>query len=78
LFRAFVERGGTVLMSTHTLDMVEEMCDRIGIISGGKMLACGTMAEVRHQTAGGDAKLEELFLKLTGGIIEREMDAILD
>lgn len=78
LFRAFVERGGTVLMSTHTLDMVEEMCDRMGIISGGKMLACGTMAEVRHQTAGGDAKLEELFLKLTGGIIEREMDAILD
>jgi len=78
LFRAFVERGGTVLMSTHTLDMVEEMCDRIGIISGGKILACGTMAEVRHQTEGGDAKLEELFLRLTGGIIEREMDAILD
>jgi len=78
LFRAFVERGGTVLMSTHTLDTVEEMCDRIGIISGGRILACGTMAEVRHQTAGGDAKLEELFLKLTGGIIEREMDVILD
>jgi len=78
LFRAFVERGGTVLMSTHTLDTVEEMCDRIGIISGGKIIACGTMAEVRHQTEGGDAKLEELFLKLTGGIIEREMDAILD
>jgi ABC-2 type transport system ATP-binding protein len=78
LFRAFVDRGGTVLMSTHTLDTVEEMCDRIGIISAGKILACGTMAEVRQQTAGGDAKLEELFLKLTGGIIEREMDVILD
>jgi ABC-2 type transport system ATP-binding protein len=78
LFRAFVDRGGTVLMSTHTLDTVEEMCDRIGIISAGKILACGTMAEVREQTAGGDARLEELFLKLTGGIIEREMDAILD
>jgi ABC-2 type transport system ATP-binding protein len=78
LFRAFVDRGGTVLMSTHTLDTVEEMCDRIGIISGGKILACGTMPEVRHQTEGGDAKLEELFLKLTGGIIEREMDVILD
>jgi ABC-2 type transport system ATP-binding protein len=78
LFRAFVDRGGTVLMSTHTLDTVEEMCDRIGIISGGKILACGTMSEVRHQTEGGDAKLEELFLRLTGGIIDREMDAILD
>ena len=78
LFRAFVERGGTVLMSTHTLDTVEEMCDRIGIIVGGKILACGTMAEVRQQTAGGDARLEELFLKLTGGVIDREMDLILD
>jgi ABC-2 type transport system ATP-binding protein len=78
LFRAFVERGGTVLMSTHSLDTVEEMCDRIGIIASGKILACGSMAEVRQQTEGGDARLEELFLKLTGGIIEREMDAILD
>jgi ABC-2 type transport system ATP-binding protein len=78
LFRAFVDRGGTVLMSTHTLDTVEEMCDRIGIIVGGKILACGTMAEVREQTAGGDARLEELFLKLTGGVSHREMDLILD
>ncbi len=78
LFRAFVDRGGTVLMSTHTLDTVEEMCDRIGIIVGGKILACGTMAEVRAQTEGGDARLEELFLKLTGGVIEREMDLILE
>jgi ABC-2 type transport system ATP-binding protein len=78
LFRAFVDRGGTVLMSTHTLDTVEEMCDRIGIIVGGKILACGTMAEVRSQTEGGDARLEELFLKLTGGVIDREMDLILE
>ena len=78
LFRAFVERGGTVLMSTHTLDTVEEMCDRIGIILGGKILACGTVAEIRTQFKGGDTKLEELFLRLTGGVTEREMDAILD
>lgn len=78
LFRAFVERGGTVLMSTHTLDMVEEMCDRIGIISGGKILACGSVAEVRQQTNAGDLRLEELFLKMTGGIVDREMDLILD
>jgi ABC-2 type transport system ATP-binding protein len=78
LFRAFVDRGGTVLMSTHTLDTVEEMCDRIGIIAAGRILACGSMAEVRHQTENGDAGLEELFLKLTGGIIERELDAILE
>lgn len=78
LFRAFVEKGGTVLMSTHTLDTVEEMCDRIGIIAGGKILACGTVPEIRERFHGGDQNLEELFLKLTGGITEREMDAILD
>ncbi|HTS89062.1 MAG TPA: ABC transporter ATP-binding protein [Gemmatimonadales bacterium] len=78
LFSAFVARGGTVLMSTHTLETVEEMCDRIGIISSGRILACGTTAEIREQTAGGDANLEELFLRLTGGIIDREMDAILE
>ena len=77
LFRAFVERGGTVLMSTHTLDTVEEMCDRIGIINGGRILTCGTLAEVRVQTQHGDADLEDLFLKLTGGITDREMDEIL-
>jgi len=77
LFRAFVERGGTVLMSTHTLDTVEEMCDRIGIINGGRILTCGTLAEVRAQTQHGDADLEDLFLKLTGGITDREMDEIL-
>ena len=77
LFRAFAVRGGTVLMSTHTLDTVEEMCDRIGIMDGGKILACGTLAEVRQQTAQGDADIEDLFLKLTGGVIDREMDEIL-
>ena len=78
LFRAFVARGGTVLMSTHTLDTVEEMCDRIGIINQGRILACGTMAEIRHQFEGGDQDLEALFLRLTGGIVDREMDVILE
>ncbi len=78
LFRAFANRGGTVLMSTHTLDTVEEMCDRIGIINGGRILACGTMAEIRHQFEGGDQDIEALFLRLTGGVIDRELDVILE
>jgi ABC-2 type transport system ATP-binding protein len=73
LFRRFVERGGTVLMSTHTLEIAEGMCDRIAIIRGGKLVAEGTMAELREQTASGDATLEEMFLKLTGGLTEREL-----
>ncbi len=78
LFRAFTQRGGTVLMSTHTLEVAEAMCDRIAIIQGGRIAASGDMAELRRQTASGDASLEELFLKLTGGLHERELSAILD
>ncbi|MEO8032354.1 MAG: ABC transporter ATP-binding protein [Gemmatimonadota bacterium] len=78
LFRAFVKRGGTVLMSTHTLEVAEGMCDQIAIIRNGTIAARGTMAELRIQTSSGDATLEELFLKLTGGIVDRELDSILE
>jgi len=78
LFREFCGRGGTVLMSTHTLEIAEGMCDIIGIIQGGRMVAHGTMDELRQQHAAGDASLEELFLKLTGGADARELGAVLD
>jgi len=77
IFRAFVERGGTVLMSTHTLEVAQAMCDRIAIIQEGNIVARGTIDELRQQTAAGDASLEELFLKLTGGEAVRELAAIL-
>jgi ABC-2 type transport system ATP-binding protein len=78
LFRAFVGRGGTVLMSTHTLEIAEGMCDRIAILQGGKLAAEGTMDDLRAQSAHGDTTLEALFLRLTGGLVERELTAILD
>lgn len=78
ILRQFVDRGGAVLMSTHTLDIAETMCDKIAIIQAGKIVAQGTMAELREQTAAGDASLEELFLKLTGGIAIRELAAVLE
>jgi ABC-2 type transport system ATP-binding protein len=78
LFRQFVGRGGTVLMSTHTLEVAESMCDRIAIIHGGKIVANGTMAEVQEQTSSEDLGLEELFLKLTGGMRDHQLDTILD
>jgi ABC-2 type transport system ATP-binding protein len=78
LFRQFVKRGGTVLMSTHTLEVAEGMCDRIAIMHSGRILAQGTMADVREQTASGDSSLEELFLRLTGGLRDQQLDAILD
>jgi ABC-2 type transport system ATP-binding protein len=77
IFRQFVSRGNTVLMSTHTLEVAEAMCDRIAIMQHGKIAASGTMADLRSQTASGDVGLEELFLKLTGGVHERELAAVL-
>lgn len=73
MLREFVTRGGTVLMSTHTLEIAEAMCDRIAIVQGGRIAAAGTMEELRHQTSSGDVSLEEVFLKLTGGLSEREL-----
>jgi ABC-2 type transport system ATP-binding protein len=78
LFRHFVDRGGTVLMSTHTLEVAETMCDQIAIIHGGKIVAHGTMAEVREQTSSEDLGLEDLFLKLTGGLRDQQLDTILE
>jgi ABC-2 type transport system ATP-binding protein len=77
IFRQFVERGGTVLMSTHTLEVAEAMCDRIGIIQAGRIVAEGTIAELREQTRAGNATLEDLFLRLTGGSAARELAALL-
>lgn len=77
IFRHFVGLGGTVLMSTHTLEIAEAMCDRIGIIQGGRIIAQGTMDELRRHHEEGDASLEQLFLKLTGGVTQRELGSIL-
>src|SRR5256714_2799508 len=77
IFRQFVERGGTVLMSTHTLEVAEAMCDQIAIIQHGKIVAAGTVSDVRRQHKAGDASLEELFLKLTGGAQVRELAEVL-
>lgn len=68
VLRQFASGGGTVFLSTHILEIAERMCDRVGIIQQGKLIASGTMGELRQKAAGSkDASLEDLFLKLTGG-----------
>jgi len=64
LFRAHVTGGGTVFMSTHTLDIAEAVADRIGIIHRGELIAGGTLAELRAR-ARREHSLEEIFLELT-------------
>src|SRR5436309_8554523 len=65
LFREYVRRGHTIMMSTHTLEVAETLCDRIAIIQQGKIRAVGTIEDLREQATGGGG-LEEIFLKLTG------------
>jgi ABC-2 type transport system ATP-binding protein len=78
MFRQFVDRGGTVLMSTHTLEIAEVMCDRIAILYRGKIAAEGTMEELRRQTASEGMSLEDLFLKLTGGLGVHQLDTVFE
>jgi ABC-2 type transport system ATP-binding protein len=78
LFREYTRRGHTIMMSTHTLEVAETMCDRIGIIQNGKIRALGTMDELRASSASGTEGLEEIFLKLTGENAAREFVDVLD
>jgi len=77
IFRGFVKRGGTILMSTHTLEVAEALCDRIAIIQSGRIRAEGTMEDLRREAQAGDIGLEEIFLKLTGGHEVRELLEVL-
>lgn len=67
LLRGLIEKGTTVFMSTHILEIAEVMCDRVGIIDKGRLIACGTMEELRLKSKQQDKSLEEIFLELTGG-----------
>ena len=72
LFQELSQRKVTIFMSTHTVEIAEKLCQRIGIVQDGKLIAVGTNEELRRKAAGeGEmaerAGLEDIFLKLTGG-----------
>jgi ABC-2 type transport system ATP-binding protein len=74
VFRALSDEGVSILMSTHTLEVAEEMCDRITIILKGRILARGTVDELRALAGAEDEQLTPVFLKLTGGAGLQEID----
>lgn len=78
LFREYTRRGHTIMMSTHTLEVAQAMCDRIGIIQRGRLRACGTMDDLRRHAERGDEGLEEIFLRLTGEDAMRGLVEVLD
>jgi ABC-2 type transport system ATP-binding protein len=67
LLRAQADSGRSVLMSTHTLAIAEEISDRIGVLAAGRLRFLGTLAELRGEMAAPQAALEPLFLELTSG-----------
>lgn len=62
ILRGFVASGGTVILSSHVMDLVQRLCDHVAIMDSGRILAAGTVDEVRAGTS-----LEERFVQLVGG-----------
>jgi len=65
IFRSLSGKGVSIFMSTHTLAIAEEMCDRIGIIHEGNLIAVGTASELRQKAGAEEHGLEAVFLRLT-------------
>ncbi|MCZ7585284.1 MAG: ABC transporter ATP-binding protein [Deltaproteobacteria bacterium] len=77
IFREQARLGTTIFMSTHTLQVAEEICDRISIINTGKIIATGTVAELKA-SAGALERFEETFLQLTGAGDEQDVSVIFE
>lgn len=76
ILRQLADRGSAVFLSTHILEIAERMCDRIGIIDKGRLIAVGTMDELRLMGRG-ETSLEDIFLGLTGGTEYAEIAEVL-
>lgn len=80
ILRQIADRGAAVMLSTHILEIAERMCDRIGIINKGRLVAMGTLEDLRGLGKGGaenGASLEDIFLELTGGAEFAEIAEVL-
>jgi ABC-2 type transport system ATP-binding protein len=75
LFQDLCKQGTTLFMSTHSLGIAEAMCDRVGIILKGQLIALGTIDELRAQAEHEHGDLEEIFLRLTG---DHDLDSLID
>ena len=65
LFQQLARSGVTIFMSTHTLKVAEDVCDRIGVINRGRLIATGTTEDLQREAGVSDADLEKVFLNLT-------------
>lgn len=73
IFRDICDKGTTIFMSTHTLEIAEQMCDHIAIIQKGQIIAQGTIEELHRLAQTTKTNLEDIFLELTGGYEMKEV-----
>ena len=78
LLRLLSREGMTVFLSIHTLEIAEKLCDRLGILLNGRLIALGTVDEIHALAGGSRGALEDAFLKLTGEGEALELEAILN
>ena len=76
LLRGLCDRGKAVFLSTHVLEIAERLCDRVGILSQGRLAVVGTVAGLKEQ-ARENASLEEIFLGMTGGAGSADLESFL-
>ena len=78
LLRSYADAGGTAMVSTHTLELAETLCDRLAVIDRGRIVAQGTLDDLRRTAAVDAAGLEEVFLRITRGATDAEIDRALE
>jgi ABC-2 type transport system ATP-binding protein len=77
MLQRFIQRGGTVFLTSHVLEVVEKLCTHVSIIQHGKLVASGSIEELRAGVSvaaaeGRQLTLEEIFLKVVGGVVREE------
>jgi ABC-2 type transport system ATP-binding protein len=72
LLRRLAGKGVTLFFTSHVLDVVERLCDEVAIIDRGRLVAQGSLDEIRRGASSGDASLEDVFLKLVAADVTRE------
>jgi ABC-2 type transport system ATP-binding protein len=73
LLQELAAHGRTVILSTHILEIAQALCDRVAIMNQGRVVAVGSLAELRSGAGSSEASLEELFLQLTGGLESKDV-----
>ena len=77
VLRKFADNGGTALVSTHTLELAESLCDRLAVIDRGRVMASGSIDDLRREARSETAGLEEIFLKITRGATDSEISRVV-